>query len=507
MHYLIIAVLAFGLSLMGCEGKTGPAGPAGTAGQQGAQGPQGPQGPPGADGEDGEDGAQGPQGEKGDKGDKGDPGEPGADGAPGEQGPPGEKGDQGEQGPVGPPGPQGESGIPSDLPGNILAAVHHVVVFEGSEKKDDARKFYDNSNFAGNISANKTGTGDTGGERTTGVLVDDTVTFMAVAAAQDGSVVPVTFTAEVDDPVLASVEENEPGSWTVTGDRRGDTSFIVKAADRGIKISIPLSVHNAVKGIVLLTGDDLTVKKGNSITIMATAFDAKQDFSNDGDDPSMAMEEGNSVPGVTFAWTTSNSSVARINTDSPHSNMNPQITTHGTGSAEIQAVVGDVKSNKIKVNVFDLDSPNRQLIPARAAFAARYTPAVEADATATPPVEAAPDSINGAANGAITITVRLQEEQVSTSGENIGELEWVNITGSIKFMSLNPDIIALNTTVNVTTAANGAVVTIDPSEEGTADTTGTNDDTANGSAKKKGTAVIRVTSQYAGTKHYSVTLR
>ena len=501
MHYLIIAVLTFGLSLMGCEGKTGPAGPAGTAGQQGAQGPQGP---PGADGEDGEDGAQGPQGEKGDKGD---PGEPGADGAPGEQGPPGEKGDQGEQGPVGPPGPQGESGIPSDLPGNILAAVHHVVVFEGSEKKDDARKFYDNSNFAGNISANKTGTEDDGGERTTGVLVDDTVTFMAVAAAQDGSVVPVTFTAEVDDPVLASVEENEPGSWTVTGDRRGDTSFIVKAADRGIKISIPLSVHNAVKGIVLLTGDDLTVKKGNSVKIMATAYDAKQNFDNDGDDPSMAMEEGNSVPGVTFTWTTSNSSVARINTDSPHSNINPQITTHGTGSAEIQAVVGDVKSNKIKVNVFDLDSPNRQLIPARAAFAARYTPAVEADATANPPVVAAPDSINGAANGAITITVRLQEEQVSTSGENIGELEWVNITGSIRFMSLNPDIIALNTTVNVTTAANGAVVTIDPSEEGTADTTGTNDDTANGSAKKKGTAVIRVTSQYAGTKHYSVTLR
>ena len=492
MHYLIIVVLAFGLSLMGCEGKTGPAGPAGAAGQPG---------PAGADGDRGPAGPPGPPGEKGDTGPKGDTGDTGPKGDTGDTGP---KGDTGDTGPQGPPG---ESGIPSDLPGNILAAVHHVVVFEGSEKKDDARKFYDNSNFAGNISGNKTGTGDDGGERTTGVLVDDTVTFMAVAAAQDGSVVPVTFTAEVDDPVLASVEENEPGSWTVTGDRRGDTSFIVKAADRGIKISIPLSVHNAVKGIVLLTSDDLTVKKGNSVKIMATAYDAKQDFSNDGDNPSMAMEEGNSVPGVTFAWTTSNSSVARINTDSPHSNMNPQITTHGTGEADIQAVIGDVKSNKIKVKVFDLDSPNRQLIPARAAFAARYTPAVEADATATPPVEAAADSINGAANGAITITVRLQEEQVSTSGDNIGELEWVNITGSITFMSLNPDIIALNTTVNVTTAANGAVVTIDTSEEGAADTTGANDDTANGSAKSKGTAVIRVTSQYAGTKHYSVTLR
>ena len=35
MHYLIIAVLAFGLSLMGCEGKTGPAGPTGPAGSAG----------------------------------------------------------------------------------------------------------------------------------------------------------------------------------------------------------------------------------------------------------------------------------------------------------------------------------------------------------------------------------------------------------------------------------------------------------------------------------------
>ena len=501
MHYLIIAVLAFALSMLGCEGKTGPAGPTGAAGAAGPAGPAGPQGSTGPAGPAGPAGADGAQGEKGEKGDPGEAGPPGETGA---QGPPGEKGETGAQ------GPPGESGIPSDLPGNILAAVHHVIVFEGSEKKDDARKFYDNSNFAGNISVNKTGTGDDDGERTTGVLVDDTVTFMAVAAAQDGSVVPVTFTAEVDDPVLASVEENEPGSWTVTGDRRGDTSFIVKAADRGIKISIPLSVHNAVKGIVLLTGDDLTVKKGNSIKIMATAYDAKQDFSNDGDDRSMAMEEGNPVPGVSFAWTTSNSSVARINTDSPHSNMNPQITTHGTGSAEIQAVIGDVKSNKIKISVFDLDSPNRQLIPARAAFAARYTPEVKADATASPPVVAAADSIDGSATGTIVITVRLQEEQVAaaaSTGVEIGDLIWVNIPGAVTFMSLDPDIIALNTTVNITDAAAGAVATIDTSVDGTADTSGMYDDTANGSAKKKGTAVIRVTSQYAGTKHYSVTLR
>ena len=47
MHYLIIAVLTFGLSLMGCEGKTGPAGPTGPAGSAGPAGPTGPQGEPG----------------------------------------------------------------------------------------------------------------------------------------------------------------------------------------------------------------------------------------------------------------------------------------------------------------------------------------------------------------------------------------------------------------------------------------------------------------------------
>ncbi len=493
MHYLIIAVMAFALSMYGCEGKTGPAGPTGASGQagpagpagpQGSTGPAGPAGPQGPAGADGADGAPGAPGEQGPAGPKGDKGDTGA------QGP---QGEQGEQGPMGEQGPQGESGIPSDLPGNILAAVHHVVVFEGGEKKDDARKFYDNTNFVGNISGNKTGTGEDGGERTTGVLVDDTVTFSAVAAAQDGSVVPVTFTAEVDDPVLASVEENEPGSWTVTGDRRGDTSFIVKAADRGIKISIPLSVHNAVKGIVLTTDDDTTVKKGNSITITATAYDAKQDTDMEG-------PEGNPIPGVTFAWSSSNTGVATVDTDD--SNMSPTIKAAGTGSADIQAVVGDVKSNKIKVSVFDLDNPNRRLIPVRAAYSADYTAAVEADLTAVPPVTAVDEAIDPSAG--IVITVRLQEEQVSTSGDNVGELVWVDITGSVKFESLNSDIVALDTTVDIGTATAGAVVTIDiddTNDDNTADMS-----VGNGSAKAEGTAVIRVSSEFAGTKHYNVTL-
>ena len=236
MHYLIIAVLAFALSMLGCEGKTGPAGPtgaAGAAGPTGAAGPQGSTGPAGPAGPAGAEGPQGPQGPKGDKGDTGDTGP---------AGPQGEQGEQGPEGPMGPAGPQGESGVPSDLPGNILASVHHVIIFQDGEKKDDARRYdapgYDNSH------ANVSG-------RTTGVLVDGTLTFNAVAAAQDGSVIPSMFTWEVDDPILASVEDDGAGTATVTGHRRGDTKLIVKSPDRGIKVEIPFSVHNAVKGIVI----------------------------------------------------------------------------------------------------------------------------------------------------------------------------------------------------------------------------------------------------------------
>ena len=159
MHYLIIAVLAFGLSLMGCEGKTGPAGPAGVAGQPGQPGQAG------ADGDRGPAGPPGPPGEKGEQGPKGDTGDTGP------------KGDTGDTGPMGPPG---ESGIPGDLPGNILAAVHHVVVFEGTEAKKDARKYFANQSFSGT---------EGNGEkiRDAAVLVDGTLTFSAVAAAQDGN--------------------------------------------------------------------------------------------------------------------------------------------------------------------------------------------------------------------------------------------------------------------------------------------------------------------------------
>ena len=471
MHYLIIAVLAFALSMLGCEGKTGPAGPTGAAGAAGPAGPAGPQGstgpagPAGADGADGAQGPQGPAGEQGPKGDKGD------------------KGDPGERGPVGPQGPQGESGIPSDLPGNILATVHHIIVFQGGEEKKNARRW--NAPEFNMATGSNQGTEEE--PRTAGVLKEGTLEFSAVAAAQNGDPVPVTFSWMIDDPILASVEASGDmmGEAMVTGVRRGNTKLIIRT-DRGHKLEIPVSVHNAVKGIVIATNDGLTVEKGNNdIRITATAYDAAS-----GDDKT--TNDGNPVPGVTFSWSSSNTSVATVNTASPHSNMMPQIKAVGAGSAKIQARIGEVKSNEITINVFNVEEPSRRLVESGMPYEADFTAAV-VDDPATDADETAAATIDPSAG--ITISVLLQEQQLNTDGT---ELTWQGVAGAIKFESQNTEVLTLNTTVTVT-AGTAATVLID------VDTS--NDATAgNGTAKAEGTAFVKVSSAFAPTEYYKVTL-
>ncbi len=86
---LVLAALALGLVLVGCDGSTGPQGPAGATGATGTQGAGGAAGPAGADGSDG---AAGPAGAAGAAGPAGPAGPAGADGAVGPAGP---------QGPIG----------------------------------------------------------------------------------------------------------------------------------------------------------------------------------------------------------------------------------------------------------------------------------------------------------------------------------------------------------------------------------------------------------------------
>ena len=372
---------------------------------------------------------------------------------------------------MGPAGPQGESGIPSDLPGNILAAVHHVVVFEGGEAKKDARTFTNQSDYK---------SGDN--HRPARMLVDGTLTYSAVAAAQDGSVIPVAFTWEVDDPVLATVDETDDGIM-ITGQRRGDTKIILKATERGIKIEFALHVQNAVKGILLTDGPSGPIESGNTSSVTATAYDGKRDGTSVGN--------ANIVRGVTFTWSTSNASVATV--DASDNNMTPTIKTHGAGSAKIQARIGDVKSNEITVNVYGLEAPQRRLVAINQPYRGVFQPHVPADPSGTP---AAVDSSLTVGNGnSITISALVQESQFN---QDAGEFRWVAIDEvDVTFESLHTSILTLDTMVTIAdgASATGAVATIDADKTNDAGVAGTGV-AGNGSPVSNGDATVKISADF-----------
>ncbi len=298
MHYLIIAVLAFCLSLMGCEGKTGPAGPAGTPGTPGAAGA---------------DGDRGPQGVKGDKGDKGDPGEPGGDGAPGEQGPPG------EPGPPGPEGPQGPAGIPDT--GGIdpiqLAQAHHIAIKVGDGDKKNA----------------------TGGVSTI-LRVGEDVMIVAAARAQsekvlDGIPVTVAITKNADEAITL-----EDGMITAVGAGSAEVTAMSDLA--GISGKLTVTVTKPIDKIVFDPDDsDYSLAAGESTgEITATAQD----------------EDGNEItPRSAWSWVSDDPGVATVTKVMEEMvvkgmGQHAMITGAGTGGTEIMATAEGV-SGSISVSV------------------------------------------------------------------------------------------------------------------------------------------------------------
>ena len=246
MHYLIISIIVLAYAAMGCEGKTGPAGPSGSDGIAGASGQSGNQGskvlrvirvllgqkvlratipviPVGG---------------------------------------------MGPEGPMGPQGDPGETGIPTDIPGNILADIHHIKLIQDDKDPDDVDKI-EGPQFNMNIPS-------------ISLLVDETTTFVGKAATQSGDPLPVEFGWESADPIIASVDNG-----TIMGERRGTTEITVSVVGRGIELTIPVTVHNPVKGVVLALeteGTSTTQKSGVTIFMTATAYDAKNN-----DDACMAM--------------------------------------------------------------------------------------------------------------------------------------------------------------------------------------------------------------------------
>ena len=278
MHYLIIAVLAFALSTLGCEGKTGPAGPTGSggaagpagstgpAGPQGSTGPAGPQGSAGADGADGATGPAGPQGEKGETGAPGADGKdgaPGADGkdgapgAPGEQGPKGDTGETGPQGPqgiAGTPGEKGDKGDPGEdgAPGKDGAdavagsTVHHIaVVFDKEDPKDE----------------DYTTAGIEDDAKTKILRDEDELMISVVARAQNGKVVgDVKFEWDTDGSrdAITLDPSDDTMSAMVTAEETGETMITVTAVDHAVagEINIEVTKKAGKVEFYLVMGDD-----------------------------------------------------------------------------------------------------------------------------------------------------------------------------------------------------------------------------------------------------------
>ncbi len=376
MHYLIIAMLAFAVSMMGCEGKTGPAGPTGqtgAAGQTGAQGPHGAQGPQGEtgpqgvqgpQGEKGDTGAQGPQGVQGPQGEKGDtgpqgpigptgpagadgaPGEkgdPGADGAPGEQGPAGPQGPQGdpgadgapgEQGPAGPQGPQGDPGE-DGADGGTLAAIRFVKLIQDGDAEAPIK--YEAPGFSNTT--------------TTAIFVGETTTLAGKAISQDENPIAVEFEWVSSNEGVAMVDV-EAGVATVTGSNRGEATITGTVVGRGIEVEHKVYVHKAIEQVRVDNGEYDGGVVGFSWTMTATAYD---DSTADRGIP----DSDNQISDVEFDWHTSNPDVATVEKGDDSSMAT--VTIVGAGTAKITASHGEITSAPITVTGVNVLAAERRI--------------------------------------------------------------------------------------------------------------------------------------------------
>lgn len=254
-------------------------------------------------------------------------------------------------------------------------------------------------------------------------------------------------------------------------------------SDRGHKLTIEVSVHNAVKGIVLeRTSAAGAVQKGDPVMITAVAYDKAS-----GDDKT--TNDGNPVPGVSFSWSSSNTAVATV--DAKDSNDMPTIKTHAAGKAKIQASIGDVKSNEIEVEVYDVESPDRRIVVDTSNQP--YTVAATVDTAS------AADARTIEFTSGPTINVKVQQMGVKDDGD----IGWINVAGG--------------TTVTYTSLNTGVLNLAGDDSSNTADTDGTTAiagytivaadlGTMIPKALGKSNVTVRITSPFAGAKHVTVTV-
>ena len=257
MHYFIVVLMAFALSMYGCEGKTGPAG---------ATGPSGAAGPAGPAGADGRDGAPGPQGDTGPAGPKGDTGAAGPAGPEGPAGPKGDTGEQGEQGPPGeaadlPPGlnPEEILGILSADHVAVMVLEHSSEAYGGLDKLTPARI-------------------DDG----TSVLlrVGQEAMVKAVVRTQDGTIVEgaqLVWSIDdeeekisVEDGVITALASN----YSTDDEKFSASKVSFSSPTHLVAGELSVQVSNAVAKVKLSTDSLIPLAIGETMTITASALDS-----------------------------------------------------------------------------------------------------------------------------------------------------------------------------------------------------------------------------------------
>ncbi len=330
MHYLIIAMLAFAVSMMGCEGKTGPAGPAGQTGAAGAAGPQGPAGPAG---QTGATGPAGPQGEIGPQG---------------PEGPQGPKGDTGATGPAGPTGPQGPPGVDPDIEG-VLASIYKVELIRDGNTENVA--MYMGPGFGQGPKLDTESGMLTGGmpAHSTALLTDATTTLAAKATSPDGGTVGVDFIWSSSHDDIASVDQD----GMITGVSKGSAIITASVDGRGIAVRFGVVVHNPIKSITLNPRDVTVGTVGHKFDVIARAYESE-------DGSGTPVQSG--VGGLAIEWAINPPGVATLAVAEDNASK-VTVTIVGTGRAELTAAHhDDVESDPITVTGFDVVEPERRIL-------------------------------------------------------------------------------------------------------------------------------------------------
>lgn len=408
MHYLIVIVIAFALSVMGCEGKTGPAGPTG---------PQGAAGPQGVTGSTGPQGPVGPQGPQGDQGD---------------QGPAGPQGPTGPAGPEGPQGPQGE-GVDTDqiIGSGVLSDIHHIkLTQDGNDKKIAV---FDAPDYE-----IREGT-----ENTMDLImaVGDMTVIAAKAASQSGMALPVTFDWATDSDAI-TVDGGAIDAMASTS----KATVTVTAVGRGVEIDLTIKVLDLIRRIELASGQatSYVLPIGGSIELMTPiAYNEEED--------------GDVIDGAEalIDWVSSDPDIVSVDGNT--------ITAEGRGKAEITAQGQGVTSKaKIAVTVAGGTGVIRYVMnpyPSSTADRTRtLTLAVVDDPATTDVDETVARSVVPASN----IELRIQVLEVGPDGKTSNNDD--TLTATVR--SQNPDVISIPAGQTPATIANAlGTITISTGDE------------------------------------------